>query len=69
MNAEHEIGVLDREEEVLAAPARSLEAPAVELAERWRERLQRRDVSRPGLLDRRPGHERVELADPGLDLW
>src|SRR4029453_12615317 len=64
MNAEHEIDALDREEEVLAAPARALEASAVELGERRRERLQRRDVGRPCLLDRRPGHEGGGLADP-----
>jgi hypothetical protein len=68
MNAQHEIGTLDREEEVLAPSARALEAPAVELREGRRERLQRRDVGGARFLDGRARHERVELADPRLHL-
>ena len=48
--------------------ARRPEALAVERRERRIERLERRDVRRPGLLDRRPLDERVELAAPGFDL-
>ena len=59
---------LDGEQEVLAPPARSFEASPVERRQRRRERLQGRDVRRPRLLDRRAGHERVELPHPGLDL-
>ncbi len=68
MYAQHEIRILDREQEVLAAASRTFEAPTVELGERRRERLQRRDVRGSRLLDRRAGHERVELPHPRFDL-
>ena len=57
-----------REEKPLAAPAGSGEAPALELAQRRVERLQRRDMSRSRLQHGRSRHERIELADPRLDL-
>jgi hypothetical protein len=63
-----QLAVLRREEEPLAAAPRALEPASVELAQRRVERLQRRDVSGTGLQDRRARHERVELANPGLDL-
>ena len=56
------------EEQPLPAPAGSLQAPAFELAQRWVERLQGRDVGRPRLEHGRGRHERIELADPRLDL-
>ena len=68
VDAELELAVRRREEELFAAPPGTLEAPAVELPQRRVERLQRRDVRRPGLLDRRAGDERGELAHPRLDL-
>ena len=68
VDAEDELAVLGREEEVLRAPLGALEAAALERRERRVDRLQRRDVSRPRALDRLGGHERVELAHPGLDL-
>ncbi len=68
VDAQDEVVALEREEEVLAAPARALETPPVDRRKRRGERLERGDVRRPGLLDRRARHERVELPDPGLDL-
>ena len=56
------------EEKVLAAAAAACESSAFERAQRGVERLERRDVAGPGRLDRRARDERVELADPGLDL-
>ena len=53
MHAEDEIRVLDREEKVLPATPRALEAPTVELGERRHGGLERRDVGWAGLLDRR----------------
>src|SRR6185436_7737415 len=53
VDAEHEVLVLDGEQEVLAPAARALEAAAVELLERRRERLERGDVRRARLLDGR----------------
>ena len=45
-----------------------VEPPALERRERRVERLQRRDVRRPGLHDRERAHRLVELATPGLHL-
>jgi hypothetical protein len=56
------------EQEPLAVPAGAGEAPALELAQRRVECLQRRDVCRPRLQHGRGRHERVELAHPRLDL-
>ena len=53
VDAEDEILVLDRKEEVLSAPPRAFEAAAVESGKRRIEGLQRRDVRGAGLLDRR----------------
>ena len=68
VDAEDEIVAIEWEEEVLPASARALEAPPVELGERRSERLERRDMRGPGLLDGRAGYQRVELANPGFDL-
>ena len=68
VDAQLERPVGGREEEPLAAPARSRETPALELAQRRVERLQRRDVRRPRLQHGRGRHERIELAHPRLDL-
>ena len=66
--AHHELPVLGREEQVLAAPPRPCEAPADERRGGWVERLQGGDVGRPGLLDGCARHERVELPHPRLDF-
>ena len=68
VDAQDEVVAVDGEEEVLAAPLRALQPPAVESRQRRVERLQRGDVRGAGLLDRVSRHERVELAHPGLDL-
>ena len=68
VDAEHELAVDGREEEVLAPAARPREAPADERGEGRIERLQRRDVGWPGALDSRPRDERIELANPRLDF-
>jgi len=56
-----------RQEEALRAP---LDPPrlALEFSQRWLERLQRRDVCRAGLLDRRPLDQRIELLPPRFDF-
>jgi hypothetical protein len=69
MNSKHQLAVLGREQEVLPAPPRSRESPALERRERWVGCLQCRDVSGTGSFDRRRGDERIELANPGLDFW
>jgi hypothetical protein len=69
MDVQDELSVLGREQEVLAAPARSGEAPPIERRERRLDRLERRDVRRPGPLDRRRRDGPVERAAPSLDLW
>jgi hypothetical protein len=68
VDAEDELAVGGREEEVLPTPPRSLERAAGERGGRRVERLQCGDVSRPRDLDRRAGDERVELPHPCLDL-
>ena len=66
---QHELAVVGREVQPLRAPPRACEALAVERGERRVERLQRRDVRRPGLRDRARAHGLVELSAPLLDLW
>jgi hypothetical protein len=68
VDVEDEVAFLGREEEVLAAPFRAGEAPPLERGERRVERLQRGDVGRAGLLDRRRSDRLVEQLPPGLDL-
>ena len=68
VDAHDEILASDRKQEVLAAPVRALEAAAVERRERGVEGLQRRDVRRAGLLDRRTRYQWIELAHPRLHL-
>ena len=69
VHPEDELAVGRREEEVLPAPAASLEAPAGERARRRVERLEGRDVARSCGLDGRTRDERIELPHPCLDLW
>ncbi len=68
MDAQDELAVRRREEQVLPAASRPREHAAGKRGRRRVERLQRRDVARPRDLDRRAGDERVELPHPGLDL-
>ena len=68
VDEQHELAVLGREQEPLRPPPRAREPPALERRERRVERLQRRDVRRPGLHDRERAHRLVELATPGLHL-
>jgi hypothetical protein len=60
MDVEDELAVVGGEEEVLAAAACAREAPAIERPERRVERLQRRNVRRPCLGDRRARERLVE---------
>ena len=66
VDAENELTVRRREEEVLAAAACARERSSLELPQRRVEGLHRRDVRRAGALDRRSRDERVELAHPRL---
>src|SRR5438034_753476 len=68
VHQQHELAVVRREEQPLRAPARAREAAALQHGERRVERLQRRDVRRPGLRDRERAHRLVELAPPRLHL-
>ena len=68
VDTKDEPAVLGREEQVLAAAARTRERLPLEGRERWLERLHGRDVRRPGASDGRPLDERVELAHPRLDF-
>src|SRR3954453_5114593 len=69
VDEQDELAVLRREEKPLGPTIRSREPPAVERGERRIERLQRRDVRRPGLLDRKRGDGIVERAAPSFHLW
>jgi hypothetical protein len=64
-----ELAVVGREEEVLAAAARARQPSALQVRERRRDRLQRRDVGRPRSLDRSGCDRLVECATPRFDLW
>jgi hypothetical protein len=64
---QHELAVAGRQQEALG-PALDAERLAFERLQRRIDRLQGRDVRRPGALDRRRGDERVELAAPSLDF-
>ena len=68
VDAQHEVAVFGREEQVLATTSSAAQAPPLESGEGWVERLDRRDVRRPRTLDGSPTDERIELAHPGLDL-
>ena len=68
VDEQHELAVVGGEEQPLAAPLGAAEAPALERVERRVERLQRRDVRRPGLRDREGRDGVVELAPPRLHL-
>ena len=68
VDEQDELAVLGREAEPLAAPLGPGEAPAFERAQRRVDRLQRRDVSRAGLLDREGADRVVQAAAPRLDL-
>jgi hypothetical protein len=69
VHVQDELAVVGREEEVLAAAARARQPPALEGRERRLDRLQRRDVGRPGSLDRSGCDRLVECATPRFDLW
>jgi hypothetical protein len=62
-----ELTVRRGEQEALRPPPDVERAP-VERGERRIDCLQCRDVRRPGVLDRRRGDERIELAAPRLDF-
>jgi hypothetical protein len=64
---QHELAVTGGEQEAFRAPL-DVQRAAVERRQRRIDRLQRRDVGRPGALDRRSGDERIELAAPRLDF-
>jgi hypothetical protein len=68
VDVQDELAVVRGEEEVLATPPSSREAPTVERRERRVERLQRGDVGRPGLGDRRAAHRLVERQPSRLHL-
>jgi hypothetical protein len=68
VHEQDELAVLGREEEPFRAPPGAREPPALERGERRVEGLERRDVRRPGLLDRECGNRAVERATPGLHL-
>ena len=68
VHQQHQLAVLGWEEESLGAALGSGETPSLECRERRVERLQRRDVRRPGPLDRECAHGIVELAAPRLHL-
>jgi hypothetical protein len=68
VDEQHELGVVGREEEALAAPFGATEAAALERIERRVEGLQRRDVRRSGVRDRERRHGLVELTPPRLHL-
>ncbi len=68
MDEQDELLVLGREEQPLAAALGAREPPALERGEGRVERLQRRDVGGPGLLDRKRAHGIVEGAPQGLHL-
>ncbi len=65
---EDEVAVARGEEEVLPAAAGARQGSAFEGGKRGVERLQRGDVRRARLLDRRSGHGVVQLASIRLDL-
>jgi hypothetical protein len=64
---QNELAVRRREQEALRAPF-DAERLALESREWGIDRLERRDVCRPGSLDRRRRDERVELTAPRLDF-
>ncbi len=68
VHQEHELAVLGREEQALAAAMGAGEASPVELAERGVDRLERGHVRRPRLRDRKGGNGAVERAPPRLHL-
>jgi hypothetical protein len=62
MDVQHELAVVRGKHQVLRAPFGAGEAPSVERGERRVVRLQRGDVSRAGLRDRKGSDRPVELA-------
>jgi hypothetical protein len=63
-----QLSVLGREEQPLATPRRPCKAAPFQRGERRVERLQRGDVRGAGSEHWRCRDERIELADPRLDL-
>ena len=68
VHEQHELAVVGREEQPLPAALGPAEPAALELRERRIERLQGRDVRRPGLRDRERGHRVIQPAPPRLHL-
>jgi hypothetical protein len=68
MNEKDELAVLGREEESLAASVRARESSSLERGERRVERLERRDVRRACLRDRKRRDRVGELAPPRFHL-
>ena len=68
MDEQHELAVLGGEEEPLRAALGAGKTPTIERRERRVEGLQRRDVRRPGLLDREGADRIVQRSAPGFDL-
>ena len=66
--AKHELAVVRREEQALRASLGPGEPFPLKCREGRVERLQRRDVRRPGLDDRERRHGIVQPAAPGLHL-
>jgi hypothetical protein len=66
VDEQHELVVVGREQQALAASLGAGEPPAFERRQRGVEGLQRRDVRRPGLLDRKGANGIVQQAAPRL---
>jgi L-asparaginase II len=63
-----ELTVLGREEQVLAAALGTLEAPPLEIGERWVEGLERGNVRGAGALDGMGAHRIVERTSKSFDF-
>jgi hypothetical protein len=68
VHEQDELAVLGREHEPFRPPTSAREPPPVERRQRRIERLQRRDVRRPGFRYRERPHGLVQLAPPCLHL-
>jgi hypothetical protein len=68
MDEKHELAVVGRKEEALAAPLGTAKTAAFERRHRRVERLERGDVRGAGLRDREGRHRVVQLAPPRLHL-
>ena len=68
VDEQDELAVLGREEQPFRATLGSGQAPPLQRRQRRVDRLQRRDVRRPGLLDRKAETGSFQLPAPGLHL-